>query len=711
VLERQMNHPKPYYLRAFAGYLVLTLLMLAPVMLQLGGAIPGGRVAQRDAWQNVWNLWWVRHALAHGQDMFISDLLYYPIGVNLHLQTLNASNGVLFAPITALFGPIAAYNIATILAFALAGLGAYALALRVSGHVAGSFLGGLIFTFSPFHLTKLWDGQLEMIALQWIPLYALFLLRAVEDRRIRDTLLAGVFLALIGYTSWYYFLFLAVYSALFAVLWLGFPPHKAPRGPVLFHLILVGIIGAVLLLPILLPALRSVGGAEAASVFDPSDALDLRTLHSADLIDFWLPSELHPLWGPTVTQLTTSIHPYIGARNVALGYVALALALIAAFRATRLAWRWCVLAGGALVLALGPVLQVGGQLTGILLPYVLLLNIPGAEIANRPSHFVVITTLMLAPLAALGVATLTTGGARGSRAPGSQAPGSRTSVRMWERYRPHLLFCVLFFELITPPIPLIYPNAHPHYRALAQEPGPILIVPAQLESSDPLQAQMVHGRPMVGGFVSRMPAYPFVAEVAGVRELWAARGLRPAFGEQAKQELVALNSYGIRRLVVEWQHLKPAEQQRMQELLARMLPGVAPEYQDAQLSSYRIPEAAVTTLAYLGEGWHSEEREGERRWRWMMATGEVLVFNPFAQPRSVVLTLDAQSHTGERTVQLLFDGRNAGNWQVRPATTTITLRLLVPPGQSRLQLVTTADQEQVAPMRSISIALLDLQVR
>ena len=91
-------------------YLLPTLYLLARVLPRFGSVIPGGPVADIDGWQNVWSLWWVQHALSHGENPFFTSMLFYPVGVSLYLQTLNITNGLLTLPVQLLAGPIAAYN-------------------------------------------------------------------------------------------------------------------------------------------------------------------------------------------------------------------------------------------------------------------------------------------------------------------------------------------------------------------------------------------------------------------------------------------------------------------------------------------------------------------------------------------------------------------------------------------------------------------------
>lgn len=684
------------YLAALAGYLLISLLLLAPLLPHFGSMIPGGPVAEVDGWQNVWNLWWVHRALTSGTNPFHTSYLHYPYGVDLYLQTLNFSNGIMVLPVTALFGEIAGYNVALLLALLLAGVGAYALALHVTGHRLASFVGGCVFAFAPFHLTKVWDGQLELIALQWLAFYVLFLLRTAELRRWRDALLGGICLALIGYTSWYYLLFFAVYSTLFVLLWLVTTPGWNTRWQMLTRVSLVALVGGVLLLPLLLPALRDVTAptvATGSAVLDPNSENDLILIHSANLLDFWLPSYLHPLWGTAARELGQTWHPAIAGWNLTLGYGTLALALVGGIVAWRTAWRWWLLTLAALVLALGPVLQIGTVRTSIYLPYTLLLHLPGVSIARRPSHFVVIATLLFAPLVALGLRWLLTRG----------APKYRALLALG-------LIALLAFEYAPPAWPLHRLTVHPYYVTLAGSQGALLDLPLRNESSGPLQAQMVHALPMIGGFVSRVPGNPFLNMTP---ELWELRGdRRRLLALRPEQKLQALSFYGIRHLVVHWELIEPRWRDDLAAALAELLPGITPVYTDAQITAYALPTVEVQPLAYLGLGWHAEEQEGERVWRWMQAAGDVVLVNPGETARIATVTIRAESYREPRVVTLTLDDEaTLGEWTVAPSEAVYRLRLLLPPGEQRLGLSAAVTPEHgAAGGRALSIVVTEIAV-
>ena len=169
-----------YALLALTGYLLLTLGLTYPLVTQFGRAIPGDGF---DGWQNYWNLWWAKTALLeqHTHPWF-TNMLYHPTGVGLLFHTLNAFNGFITLPVQLAFGLLPAYNAAVLLSFTLGGLGAYLLARYVLGPGSSrlaAFAAGVIFTFSPFHIAHLL-GHMQVISLEWIPFYALYLLKTVQ---------------------------------------------------------------------------------------------------------------------------------------------------------------------------------------------------------------------------------------------------------------------------------------------------------------------------------------------------------------------------------------------------------------------------------------------------------------------------------------------------------------------------------------------------
>lgn len=374
---------------ALLGYLLLTLVMTYPLVAQFAQAIPGDSF---DGWQNYWNLWWVKMALLveHTHPWF-TDLLYHPTGVGLLFHTLNAFNGFTFLPVQLAWGLIPAYNAVVVFSFVMGGLGAYLLARHVLGPRAGrlpAFIAGLVFTFSPYHFAHLL-GHMQLISLEWIPFYVLYLLRTVAAAQsapprhslLRNALLAALFLVLVTLCDWYYLMYCLIFTAILTI-WLigsarlqvwrerraqartliaarevvavrhmGLPWATVMRpwltGAAMVNLAreyrararvlgtfrsVVAIAGlwliwALAMSPWLVPMVREARQFDFM-VPDPAQS----RLLSADLLAFVTPQGFHPLWGAWARAQGQVFTATISEHTVFAGFTVLALAGIALWR-------------------------------------------------------------------------------------------------------------------------------------------------------------------------------------------------------------------------------------------------------------------------------------------------------------------------------------------------------------------------------------------
>ena len=687
-------HPLRVHILVGSVYFALTLLALAPLLPTFSTAIPGQDIAAVDGWQNVWHLWWAKQALLSHSDPFFTPLLYYPDGVALHFQPINLSNGLLVLPVTAIWGPVAGYNAAVILALLLTALAGYALALRLTGHYRAAFVAGLLFSFAPAHLTRLWDGQLELFTLQWPAFFILALLVCVEQPGWRTGLLTGALFALTAYTSLYYALYTGVYGVLFLILWLPYGKAWAHWRQLGVALVLAGSCAGLLLVPLLQGALTT----PAAYLVPDSAEIAHR---SANLLDVLLPSYLHPLWGAAAWRIGAAWHPLTGDWNVALGYTTLFLAAVGVAGTWRTTWRWALLAGALLSLALGPQIQVGPWQLPLPAPYALLNVLPGATLGRRPLLFIALVSLLLAVLAAFGVRWLL--------------------ARCTPRLRP-LLLAVIFVLIAGEHAPPLWPRLaqleHPAYPSLARGQGAVLdIPPAAFKKVVPQQAQLLHGRPILGGYLARMPQVPLVETVPLFRKLWyMERGDFRLLNPDRDEALAVLRAYAIGSVVVHWDLVRADLRPAVVALLAEVLPDRAPAYQDATLSVYNLPLAPTDrrTFALYGAGWYAEEASPTQRWRWMQAEGVIQLLNAGAQAAPVELQLPLASYRAAQAVTLQLNGQPVGHYTVaaQPRQTTVTLRLLLPPGETRLTLVATSLVAEARPsQRQLSLALIGPSLR
>ena len=170
---------------AVAVYLALGFVLFWPVWsagaathMQVGG----------DQWRNVWFDQWTVHAIAHGHNILYSNAVNYPGGVNVLINAGAPLLGVVFSPITVIFGPIATYNLTSTLALPLAAMAAYLLLRRLVRWRMAAFVGGLLYGFGPEEVVHGLGGHVNLSFTCLIPLIVLCVYEIVSGRGERPWL-------------------------------------------------------------------------------------------------------------------------------------------------------------------------------------------------------------------------------------------------------------------------------------------------------------------------------------------------------------------------------------------------------------------------------------------------------------------------------------------------------------------------------------------
>jgi len=110
----------------------------------------------------TWFLEWPAYALSHGLNPLYSTYLFHPTGVNLLSNTAEVGLGIVLAPVSWLFGPIATLNVALTVSPFLSALAMYVLLRRWVAWSPAAFVGGLLYGFSPFVVVSLTDAHLML---------------------------------------------------------------------------------------------------------------------------------------------------------------------------------------------------------------------------------------------------------------------------------------------------------------------------------------------------------------------------------------------------------------------------------------------------------------------------------------------------------------------------------------------------------------------
>lgn len=630
------------------SYLVLTVLFTYPLMLHLGTAIGGEHVP--DTLQNYWNLWWTGRALLDlHQNPFQATSIQYPFGLPLFFHTYNFLNGLLSLPIQVCCGATVAYNLMFVFSFVLAGIGAYMLVYYLTRERGAAFVAGLIYAFSPYMAYHLKAGQPFMTATQWFPLYLWLLLRGLREHG-RLLPLAGLLLIMIGLTDWHYTVYALLLTAIVGLYEAGQMRQWRDLGTLIGRLALVGVIFAIGMAPILIPMFMELGQQEYAT-------RDLRhsIFHSTDLLAFFLPSILHPLWGPWASEIFYGrlVEPFIAGGVASLGFVPLLLALCGAFGQRRRSMLFALLFLVFFILALGPYLRVNGWKSvetahPIPLPYLLFRALPFMDIHRIPSRFVSVVLLALAVLAGLGIAWL----------------GERPTVARLPRWGRRMLLLTLALLVLGEywPRPFVLTpvdaaQVPPFYRQLRQDTADYALLEVPDLDFRSMFYQTYHGKPIMGGQIARPRGHPwrrarFFGSLLRVMPGWEDVGQ----DNSASAVRSALSCQGVRYVVFYQQEVGEATRGRITRLERQLFGAIPPAYSDDSMHVYTVqnerPDEPYWTLA--PREWGEVEDIGATGvpGRWAAGKAGSLLMYPCGQ-RQVLIELDIFGYGQARTIEVV----------------------------------------------------------
>jgi hypothetical protein len=377
-----------------ALYLLLAVALTWPAATTFTTRIAGD---YGDGFQNLWNFWWVKEALTHFKNPFFTDHLRHPFGVTLVFQTMTWPDALAVLPLWAILPPLGVYNAAVLFSFVLTGLGMYALVHDATGNRPASVFAGAAFMACPFHMSHALGHQ-HLVALGYLPLYLMFLHRIVRGGTRRDAALGGLALAAAALCSWYQLLFAFIWSL--GVFGHALATHRATMLNRAFVQRAFTLAGCFLLVagPLLLAMYLAARGEPIVGSHDAR-------WFSADLESLFFPGG-RMAWN----SLSTRHFRWTGndAENGDyLGYLLLALGAYGAIRSS-LARAYGITGVLGALLSLGPALHEGGHLSHDgAMPYALLVRvIPGLDFSGVPVRFGLLAQGSLVVMAALGLAVL-----------------------------------------------------------------------------------------------------------------------------------------------------------------------------------------------------------------------------------------------------------------------------------------------------------------
>ena len=543
------------------AYLIIALYLLSSTLGTFSTRFIGSDSG--DVYEMARHIWWYKVALQQGENIFHHALLGHPNGfqaIQLWANPLQFFPAWLFAFVMPL---AAAYNLTIILTLTLNGASMYLLARRrlLTEQRFPAFLAGAVFMLFPALHGHLVGGHIGLIV-QWpLPLFIIFLYDYADHGGSRRFLCALICFALsaLGHS-------LQVITALLPLTAFFLLARWYRRDFVgLARVLALAALGCVLLLLFLSPIL-------AASLSDEGlVSVGGYVRNSIDLLGVLSPSFANPFWGDIATHSAAVLGTNLAEGASYLGLAAGCLALVGIASRPVSRW-WLLVALGAWILALGPLLKVYDQavsasLAGyeavVPLPYALLVNLPGFELARAPGRFMLLVAPMFAILVGFGAAVL----------------GASPFIRRRHPYTRVAMALVLVLLLIEdyrlygefPTVPAEIPReihdlqGRRDIRAIYNAPYDHL-----LAVKEAMYLQTAHGKPLIGGQSTRVsPVDPARLELLA--------SFRPPLLNEADADVVIINK--ARALESGQPELMPRARQWLGE----------PFFEDARYALFETP--------------------------------------------------------------------------------------------------------------------------
>jgi hypothetical protein len=551
----------------FASYLIVAAFQSWPLVLHLGDRVTGSMDGDAGVYiWNPWVF--AHELRAGHWPFTTDTILPFEGPTDLSLHNYTVFNDLVALPFLPSLGLVATFNAIYLLNIALAGFGMFVLARRVTGRTAEAWIAGFLFACSPFlverggghfslaaaaplpffayWLDRAWtngrlrDGAMCGAMLAWgyfsdpyfgiycAALLALFVAcqvfrvdatrRAASPRAARlavDVLLVLVAAAVAGihwlaggdlrlggvhlemhtlYTPVLALTLLVVVRAWLAV------RLTVTRRPVegLARRARAGAAAVAAAVMLLSPALYTLAARAVAGRMVTAPVRWRSSAPGVDLVDFVLPNPNHPL-APHAIRAFLEAQPGHAGENVAsLPLVALAVIVIAwrvaRFRPDR---TWLVVTAAFASVTVGPFLRIGGVETLIPTPWTFLRYVPVLGEARMPSRFSVMVLLGVTVMFASALAAL-----------GRHAPERRRRMLA-------VVGALVVFELLALPRPLFSAAVPSVYRTIAADPRDVRVLDLPFGVRDGLVTygafspasqfyQAVHGKPIIGGYLSRI---------------------------------------------------------------------------------------------------------------------------------------------------------------------------------------------------------------
>jgi 4-amino-4-deoxy-L-arabinose transferase-like glycosyltransferase len=181
-------HPAVGHLILLLCYLAAGVAVTWPRATYLAGRLP----SSRDSASYVWGFWWMARQVSHLGNPWFTNHMAAPIGVSLGYHSLMALPGLIFTPVTLLFGPSASYNLLVILVPGLSSYAMYRAARLWLRSQTGAIAAGAAFGLSAMLSQEDWYHINIAVGALFLPVTLELAVRLRRSPGVRQALLLGI---------------------------------------------------------------------------------------------------------------------------------------------------------------------------------------------------------------------------------------------------------------------------------------------------------------------------------------------------------------------------------------------------------------------------------------------------------------------------------------------------------------------------------------
>lgn len=664
-----------------ALYSLLTALLTYPVAFRIGREIPGGG----DAFQWMNALWYTHFAINNPDvtSLTHNTMIFYPDGIP-SMPFYSAFNQVLTVILINFFQVHTIYSLLWLLSFILAAFGAFLLIRYLTNNDYAAFLSGLIFAFTPYHFLH-GLGHVGATTIQWIPFCALYFMKIFREGGMKNCILAGIFYALVALSDFQYLVFVGLFIVLLFLYEhaICFHTHPGCRlgacTSILKKYLIIGIVAFSIILPLTISDIQVASSGNNFLKPAPGEAIK----YSTDLLSFFLPSVLHPVFGGIVTPVYAGFTGNASEHTTYIGYAVLGLSLFALWvrREDPVVRFWAGIAVLFSVFSMGPVLHIAGRTVftvfevSVPLPHIILYYfVPFVENSRTTGRFFIVAALAFAVLAGYGCSEL-------------------MKKHETKKILITLLLCALIiFEYLSIPFPVSPVDQPEFYTTIGKDPERYALLEIPITSDyhagvKIIYYQTIHKKPVVGGQYARMPAEardfekntPFINQLT-----YMLPQQKDIFDFNTSETGNAiLSKYNIRYVILHTRYLTSDQITVLTSLLSPAL-GEPYDVKSDSLIVYRVKEEPIRLFLTLNDGWHSIENQSGTPVRWMNSSATMSIYS--AENKNVLINLQAASFYRERTLELYSDNTPPGTQKIPTHFITVSEPFTLKEGENIVQL-------------------------